>query len=301
MCISACATPFAKTGVKLFCNLTQVMRFISIVLCISLPLLGFAAQDACTSIRGAATCAMLQHSVSDKLNVKELDTAAGKYFKQLEGVSLPTPLCDSVFRATMCTILMPSCNSTEFANGDFRHQKPCKFLDLYLTKICGLQMPVGDLTFGEAPDCFVPSILEQPACTPSPPTSAPSTSLPKSKGPLKVPKSKATKAPKVNFAHLVQDWEVAASLVEGEGGGMQKNENVASAHSEDDSKASQAVKGTSASSPCANAGSLQSGALIEVAHALDTLGAAENAHFVYLQALHASSMSQQPASIDVVR
>ena len=275
------------------------MRFISIVLCIALPLLGFAAQESCTSIRGAATCAMLQHSVSDKLDVKELDMTAGKFFKQLEGVSLPHPSCDSVFRATMCTILMPSCNATEFAAGDYRHQKPCKFLELYLSNICGLKLPVGDLTFGEAPDCFVPNILEQPACASS--TSTASSPLPKSKGPLKVPKAKASKAPKVDFTHLVQDWEVAASLVEGEGGGkQQQNENVAGAHSAD-FKASQAAKGASVSSPCANPGSLQPGALVEVAHALDTFGAAEHAHFVYLQALHASVMSQQPASVDVVR
>ena len=243
---------------------------------------------------------MLQHSISDKLNVEELDSSAGKFFKQLEGISLPSPLCDSVFRATMCTILMPSCNATEFAVGDYRHQKPCKFLELYLARTCGMKVPVGDLTFGEAPDCFVPNILQAPACTAS--ASAPSTSSTNTKGLPKPPKSKASKTPKVNFAHLVQDWEVAASLVEGEGGGGQReHDNSADVQEAANSKYPQAAKGASASSSCANSGSLQSGALVEVAHALDTLGAAEHAHFVYLQALLSSSASQQPASIDVVR
>ena len=276
------------------------MHTIFLVLSISLPLLGLAAQEACTSIRGATSCAMLQHSVSDKLNVEDLDISAGKFFKQLEGISVPSPLCDSVFRATMCTILMPSCNSTEFAAGDYRHQKPCKFLEFYLAKTCGMKLPVGDLTFGEAPDCFVPNILQAPACPAS--ASGPSISPPKTKAPPKSPKSKGSKTPKVSFDHLVQDWEVAASLVEGEGGvGQQHNDNMADVHSAADSQDPPATKVKSASSSCANVGSSQYGALVEIAHALDSLGAADHAHFVYLQSLLSTSVPQQPAVIDVVR
>ena len=277
------------------------MRFVDVLLCISLPLLVFAAPDACTPIRGASACAMLQHSVSDKLNVKEVDASAGQFFKKLEGASRPSPspMCDSVLRATMCTILMPSCNATEFAVGDYRHQKPCKFLELYLEQKCGLKLPVGDLTFGEAPDCFVPNLRQQPDCASS--ASTPSSSPPKTTAFPKAPKPKAAKAPKVNFAHLVQDWEVAASLVEGEVGGQQQNDGAADARPPVDSNDSQAVKDAPSSSSCRNAAALQPAALVEVAGALDALGAAEHAHFVYLQALHASSAAQQPASIDVVR
>lgn len=276
------------------------MRYVQLLLCISLPLLGFAAQDACTSIRGASACAMLQHSISEKLNVKELDANAGQFFKQLDGVSLPSPLCDSVFRATICTVLMPSCNATEFAVGDYRHQKPCKFLEFYLKQKCGLVMPLGDLTFGEAPDCFVPNILEQPACAFSEPP--PPVSPPKTTAVPKAPKQKASKPPKVNFAHLVQDWEVAASLVEGDVTGLQQNENTADARPATHSKSAKPTKNVeSTSSSCANPGSAQPGALVEIAGALDTLGAAEHAHFVYLQALHASAAARQPASIDTVR
>ena len=275
------------------------MQTIFLVLSISLPLLGLA-QEACTSIRGATTCAMLQHSVSDKLNVEDLDNSAGKFFKQLEGIAVPSPLCHSVFRATMCTILLPSCNSTEFAAGDYRHQKPCKFLEFYLAKTCGLKLPVGDLTFGEAPDCFVPNMLQAPACAAS--TPGPSISPPKTKGPPKSPKSKSSKTPKVNFAHLVQDWEVAASLVEGEGGVVQRqNDKMADVHSAADSQDPRATKDTTASSSCVHLGSSQYGVLVEIARALDTLGAAEHAHFVYLQSLLSTSVSQQPASVDVVR
>jgi hypothetical protein len=274
------------------------MRIVFVILCISLPLLGLAAQEACISIQGASTCAMLQHSISNKLNVEELDSSAGIFFKQLEGLSFPSPLCDSVFRATMCTILMPSCNATVFAVGDYRHQKPCKFLELYLAKTCGLKLPVGDLTFGEAPDCFVPNL--QLACAPS--MSAPPSSPPKIKGPPKPPKSKASKPLKAKFAHLVQDWEVAASLVEGEGGvGQHENHDMTDLHSASAARDPQAIKDTSTTSSCSNPGSLQSAALVEIASSLDTLGASEHAHFVYLQSLLSSSLSQQPASIDVVR
>jgi hypothetical protein len=238
-------------------------------------------------------------SISDKLNVEDLDSSARNFFKQLEGVSLPSPLCDDVFRATMCTILMPPCNATEFAVGDYRHQKPCKFLELYLAKTCGLRLPVGDLTFGEAPDCFVPNILQEPLCSAS--AAAASSSPPKTKAPPKSPKSKPSKPPKVNFAHLVQDWEVAASLVEGESAGQRQNDDVGDAHSAAASKGPQATKGSAATSPCGNRDPLQYGALAEVARALDSLGAAEHAHFVYLQALLSSSVSQLPASVDVVR
>lgn len=275
------------------------MLYIFLVLCFSLPLLGFGAQEACTPIRGASTCAMLHHSISDKLNVEDLDSSARNFFKQLEGVSLPSPLCDNVFRATMCTILMPPCNSTEFAVGDYRHQKPCKFLELYLAKNCGLRLPVGDLTFGEAPDCFVPNILQEPPCSAS--AAAASSSPPKTKAPPKAPKSKPSKPPKVNFAHLVQDWEVAASLVEGESGGQRQNDNAADVHSAAASSGPTAIKGSAATAACGNRDSLQYGALTEVARALDSLGAAEHAHFVYLQALLSSSVSQLPASVDVVR
>ena len=274
------------------------MRIIFVILCTLLPLLGLAVQEACTSIRGASACAMLQHSISNKLNVEELDASAGNFFKQLEGLSLPSPSCDSVFRATMCTILMPSCNATEFAVGDYRHQKPCKFLELYLEKTCGLKLPVGDLTFGEAPDCFVPNL--QLACAPS--MSAPPSTPPKTKGPPKPPKSKASEPLKAKFSHLVQDWEVAASLVEGEGGVEQhQNHDEADLHSAADARDSQAIKDIFTSSSCSNPGSLQSSALVEIASSLDKLGALEHAHFVYLQSLLSSSVSQQPASIDVVR
>ena len=272
------------------------MLYIFLVLCFSLPLLGFGAQEACTPIRGASTCAMLHHSISDKLNVEDLDSSARNFFKQLEGVSLPSPLCDNVFRATMCTILMPSCNATV---GDYRHQKPCKFLELYLAKTCGLRLPVGDLTFGEAPDCFVPNILQEPPCSAS--AAAASSSPPKTTAPPKAPKSKPSKPPKVNFAHLVQDWEVAASLVEGESGGQRRNDNAADVHSAAASSGPTAIKGSAATASCGNRDSLQYGALAEVARALDSLGAAEHAHFVYLQALLSSSVSQLPASVDVVR
>jgi hypothetical protein len=278
------------------------MRLVQFLLCSSLLLLVVSAHDACTSIRGASACSMLQHSISEKLNVKELDASADRFFKQLDGLSLPSPLCDRVFRATICNVLMPSCNATEFAVGDYRHQKPCKFLELYLKQNCSLVLPLGDLTFGEAPDCFVPNIVEQPACASSetPPPSSP----PKTTAPPKVPKQKASKTPKVNFAHLVQDWEVAASLVEDDVVGQQQNDKAAEARPAAHSKSSSSKpveKDASASSSCANPGALQSGALIEVAGALDTLGAAEHAHFVYLQALHASSAARQPTSIDTVR
>jgi hypothetical protein len=281
--------------------LIGAMNIFLLVLFISLPWLSSAAHEACTSIRGASSCRMLQHSISDKLKVQDLDLSAGQFFKQLESLSLPSTLCDNVFRATMCTMLMPPCNSTEFAAGDYRHQKPCKFLELYLSATCGLKLPVGDLSFGEAPDCFVPNILEPPACAAS--TTAALKSQTKSQGP-KLPKLKSSKTPKVNFAHLLHDWELAASLVEGKGGGGQPpKDNFANAPPAADPHDSEVIQGAPApaSHSCQSVAFLQTEALIELGTSLDTLGASEHAHFAFLQALHVSSISQQPASIDVVR